>query len=767
MKHAVITAVFGIGMILLLSGCANPDSAGNKEPVSGYSESAVQKKEYDDGAARHIAALYKDIYENALQDGTTGSLEMIRSCVEGLGEKGYAAVDDKNQINMINPQQVEDFCKAVREKVPADLTLIVVTRAGGFLQYDFHTEDGTVAVIREEYQYVDGNLENAGAVSFRADEWQYTEEGWLLFEGKYYSESYHALLSSDVTEHMAIRVAPLPETCRKLNRQYLLPVGYEKNNMFLVDWDETDYGALDFYDLFDRFYPLVYRRSVPYTADDDLNAGAVYQIPADTFEMAVGSYIRIEESILRQKTVYVSEGETYEYRPRGFYESGYVEIPYPEVADYQENSDGTVTLTVNAVYPEENTSRAFTHKTVIRPLADGRFQYVSNQLVYPADGYDAWWYAGRLTKEQWEETYGGETYRDQTYGGWEHISEDGSLLLADEKEKLEKDIITAAGQVGEIYRDAAIEEDLIYGHIVRDFSRAQRDEVVSLLGQAGYVSVADGVNMQNPEALREFYTAYQEKQEAMVTVFDVRTNGIIGACTFLYRDGQLQNCYMQIAWKEGGVPEITSIEIGDIKQIKLTEKGYFIYGYEDMPYHSSLRQYWRAAPLSDKCRELTEQYVYGISYVNYNAFVTNWDSSNAEDILMPCMFEDIYRIDTGKVIQPENGEIPAKVYERIMTTYFPVTTEQVREKCGYHAATDSYPYEMIFSRQYPPFGEVVDYVDNPDGTITLYVDGVWPDYDSDCAFTSQITVEPHDDGSFRYISNRIEKGELEIPTVER
>ena len=130
MKHAVITAVFGIGMILLLSGCANPDSAGNKEPVSGYSESAVQKKEYDDGAARHIAALYKDIYENALQDGTTGSLEMIRSCVEGLGEKGYAAVDDKNQINMTNPQQVEDFCKAVREKVPADLTLIVVTRAG-------------------------------------------------------------------------------------------------------------------------------------------------------------------------------------------------------------------------------------------------------------------------------------------------------------------------------------------------------------------------------------------------------------------------------------------------------------------------------------------------------------------------------------------------------------------------------------------------------------------------------------------------------------
>ena len=28
---------------------------------------------------------------------------------------------------------------------------------------------------------------------------------------------------------------------------------------------------------------------------------------------------------------------------------------------------------------------------------------------------------------------------------------------------------------------------------------------------------------------------------------------------------------------------------------------------------------------------------------NYNLLVTDWDSSN-EDILMPCMYEDVYRI---------------------------------------------------------------------------------------------------------------------------
>ena len=113
-----------------------------------------------------------------------------------------------------------------------------------------------------------------------------------------------------------------------------------------------------------------------------------------------------------------------------------------------------------------------------------------------------------------------------------------------------------------------------------------------------------------------------------------------------------------------------------------------------------------------------------------------------QEVLMPCMFEDLYRMDTGE-------------------------KEQIREICGYHAATDSYPYEMIFSSPYPPFGEVVDARENPDGTLTLFADEVWPDYDSDCAFINTITVLPFDDGTFRYLSNSIEKRELDIPAVYR
>ena len=199
----------------------------------------------------------------------------------------------------------------------------------------------------------------------------------------------------------------------------------------------------------------------------------------------------------------------------------------------------------------------------------------------------------------------------------------------------------------------------------------------------------------------------------------------------------------------------------------LTDKGYLIYAYKDSIPHSDLCQYWRIKPLSDQCRELTAKYVYGLSYVNYNVLVTNWDSTNVEDILMPCMFEDIYRIYTGENLKAENWRIPADIYEKIMTTYFPVSVEQLRGKCGYDEDSGSYEYEMISARPYPPFGEVVDYRQNEDGTITLYVDGVWPDYNSDCAFTNTIVVQPFADGTFRYLSNTIEQKELEIPEVLR
>ena len=337
------------------------------------------------------------------------------------------------------------------------------------------------------------------------------------------------------------------------------------------------------------------------------------------------------------------------------------------------------------------------------------------------------------------------------------------LITETEKDELKDAALIAVEQVKEAYKDIKLIGESPYGSNIKEFTREQCREVVTLLGMAGYVSVTEDANMENYEKVEDFYTAYMEKHDAMVTIFNVNRDGLIGAVTFIYRNNELQTYYVGIGWQEGGIPEIRSTLVSDIAEIKLTEKGYFIYAYEEVIAHSSLRQYWRIKPLSDKCRELTAKYVYGLSYVNYNILVTNWDSNNVEDILMPCMFEDIYRIYTGEILRTENWRIPADTYEKIMTTYFPVSIEQLRERCGYDEDSNSYEHEMIFASPYPPFGEVVDYTENPDGTITLVVDGVWADYNSDLAFTNIIVVQPFEDGTFRYLSNTIEQKELEVP----
>ena len=344
---------------------------------------------------------------------------------------------------------------------------------------------------------------------------------------------------------------------------------------------------------------------------------------------------------------------------------------------------------------------------------------------------------------------------------------DDALFTEEEKEQLQSVILSAAESVGGIYKDVVIVDAPSYSSGVEGFTGEQGKAVVEHLSREGYVSIAEDAAMQNYEAIEAFYADYLDGREAMVTVFDVHRDGLIGAVTFIYRKDKLQTYFIGIRWKEGGVPEIQGTSVSDVSEIKLTEKGYFIYAYEYIIEHASLRQYWRIKPLPEDCRELTEKYISGLSYVNYNMLVINWDSSNVEDILMPCMYEDIYRIFTGENLKTKDWKIPAEEYERIMTTYFPLSVKQVREHCKYDEDSDSYEYEMIYARPYPPFGEVVDYTKNSDGTITLIVDGVWPDYNSDLAFRNTVVVQPFEDGTFRYLSNSIEEIELELPPIAK
>jgi PBP1b-binding outer membrane lipoprotein LpoB len=405
-KHLLMVII--VSALFLMVGCSNsPPKATDIEVALGDTEISFQSED-DLADTESIAAIYRDIYEEAIETNTLGSLEKKQCIVDRLGENGYVAVDSENQIDMAGAEQTIQFCKAVEEKENASLTIIVIMELG-IRKFDLETENGKVNIVRGYYQYdQNGKLKNKNTVSYPADFWQYTEEGYLIFEGSYFSDENYVLTLSDTPEHTALRVLPLSEKCRELNWKYILPVGYEQNNIFLVDWDEEDFGSLDFYDIFDNFYPLLYKNPVPYTANENLGVGSVYQIPGEIFENVIMTYFNIDKETLQSATTYSAGDLTYEYRPRGFYEVEYADIPYPEVVRYTENTDGTITLIINAVYPNENTSKAYSHETVIRLLDEGHFQYVSNRMISLEENHAVWWHSNRLTEEEWKEIYGGD-----------------------------------------------------------------------------------------------------------------------------------------------------------------------------------------------------------------------------------------------------------------------------------------------------------------------------------------------------------------------
>lgn len=391
-------------VLLGITGCSSESGAVSDTLAD---ESEAQNLEKNIPIEKNIAEIFCDIYREAITANPPGSLEAMRVIIERLGESGYAAVDRENQIDMTEADKVTRFCEKVDAAEDAQLTVIVVSHLGGFTKYGFKTECGIVDIVREYYQYSDGRVEHRNTGTYRADSWQYTEEGYLLFEGHWFSEQYSMLVASDASEHVGLRVKSLDEKCRELNRQYVFPIGYGGNNMFLVDWSEDDFAELNFYDLFDIFYPFVHGQYIPYTADDNLGVGAVYRIPKEEFEAVIMTYLKIGSETLQSKTIYFPEDETYEYKPRGFYETEYPgAIPFPEVVNYVENSDGTVKLTVNLVLPYENTSKAYAHEVVIRPLNDGGVQYVSNHIIPSNDHYEQTWHVPRFTEEEWERVYG-------------------------------------------------------------------------------------------------------------------------------------------------------------------------------------------------------------------------------------------------------------------------------------------------------------------------------------------------------------------------
>ena len=721
-----------VGIAILLCSCYN------KNAVTDAGRTVIDFSISDEN--QFIADL-DDIYSSC-QDMKCKTeeekLNQTRTVIESMGSKGYIAVDVENQINMANAENAEMFLSEVAEDRDAGCTILQVMYDKSFVRFDFKSGGNNVMITRRFYVWENNCFVEKNEENYKAYTWKYTD-GYLFFE-RYRMGGYDG-----DSAYTALRVEPLDEKLRVLNRKYIKTIGYDSNNLFTTNWDESDMNKINYYDIYEALYKMKYGMSSPYSDE-----GVTYMIEGKLYEKVFQEYLPVSTDVLQHVNVYDVSRQMYQYRTRGMFDHSVTPlVPFPEVVDAEYNADGTITLIVNAVSEKDESGRLFTHKVTIKEKENDGFEYVSNDvLTMGKEGI--YWYRDRLSDKEWQEHYGDKTITINQNG---NVIDD-SLLSDDEMENVKVDIIgiLQSDAIRKLYEDEDISDnsDLIYG-------------AVDILGSSGLICFADDTNMYNYQLFQSFYRNYTDGGgRDYICVYRVNRDASVTEMTFVYDDSRIQMIF-NTAKFENHDWKFIATGIRDLKDMKLTQKGYFIYTYSNIIAHGGLKEYFRVSPLTDECRELTRKYVYGLSYVNYNMLVINWNESNASDILVPCMFDDIYRLYTGENLKPDGGWIDADKYESVMLSMFPVTVTELRDNCDYNSEKDSYRYHVILGKQYPPFGEVVDYAYNDDGTVTLIVDAVWADKGSDIAFRNTLTVKPEEDGTFKYMSNHIEKMECDIP----
>ncbi len=721
-----------VGVAILLCSCSN------KNAVTDAERTVIDFSISDEN--QFIADL-DDIYSSC-QDKKCKTeeekLNQTRIVIESMGSKGYIAVDVENQINMANAENAEMFLSEVAENRDAGCTILQVMYDKSFVRFDFKSGGNNVMITRRFYVWENNCFVEKNEENYKAYTWKYTD-GYLFFE-RYRMGGYDG-----DSAYTALRVEPLDEKLRVLNRKYIKTIGYDSNNLFTTNWDESDMNKINYYDIYEALYKMKYGMSSPYSDE-----GVTYMIEGKLYEKVFQEYLPVSTDVLQHVNVYDVSRQMYQYRTRGMFDHSVTPlVPFPEVVDAEYNADGTITLIVNAVSEKDESGRLFTHKVTIKEKENDGFEYVSNDvLTMGKEGI--YWYRDRLSDKEWQEHYGDKTITINQNG---NVIAD-SLLSDDEMENVKVDIIgiLQSDAIRKLYEDEDISNnsDLIY-------------DAVDILGSSGLICFADDTNMYNYQLFQSFYRKYTDGEGCdYICVYRVNRDASVTEMTFVYDDSRIQMIF-NTAKFENHDWKFIATGIRDLKDMKLTQKGYFIYTYSNIIAHGGLKEYFRVSPLTDECRELTRKYVYGLSYVNYNMLVIDWDESNASDILVPCMFDDIYRLYTGENLKPDGGWIDADKYESVMLSMFPVTVTELRDNCDYNSEKDSYRYHVIIGKQYPPFGEVVDYTYNDDGTVSLIVDAVWADKGSDIAFRNTLTVKPEDDGTFKYMSNHIEKMECDIP----
>ena len=389
-------------LLLFLFGCqsrqedlivVNKDQTDvRSETLEQTTEPQITKEEQRCLEARctEILVCYQDLYLSAKKEPseyiptdlvlTQDSADQIE---EHLALAGYPVIntDSKYPAYLENSDDLHCFLDAISNSGSCEQEIIYVSDYGGIYYCLFKNQSDGLFLIQVSAEWNDNNKpEIKSAYKTRIADWDLSDKDNFF----YMLDMWQSAATDD---YNLVRLAPVDKTLYDLNIKYVDPIGYHSNNLFLCDWDSSNYGYMSFNDLLEYFYKIQ-KNDYLYAKDFPSSRNPYYcYIPAQLFENTILPYFDISLDDFRVRTLYDSESDTYPWQEVCCDNLIYYPLVVPEVVEQRLNSDGTFTLVVDAICGEYKTDKLFTHEVTIRPDTDGGFQYISNRIVYQSSEY--------------------------------------------------------------------------------------------------------------------------------------------------------------------------------------------------------------------------------------------------------------------------------------------------------------------------------------------------------------------------------------------
>ena len=339
---------------------------------------SAQENEEATRDSMQIMSGLEHIYRNADKGDSLNVVldnKSICKMIKKIKQQGYSVTVSEDYSNMENYKRFSSFLAKAQKKQKGSCVIYEVHSEGSIGREKFIYDGKEMFLLASNASWDDNGKPIITFVSYtRIKKWRYSRKGWFCYE---LCVPEYPEVTEMVDGSCLIRIKPMSDNKRKLSRKCVRGLAYQGNNILCSNWDQEHMQKIDYNGLYEYLYAMKYKKKFN---------GKKYPsgIPKDQFEQLIMEYLPVSREDIEKYASYNEKKKTYDWMRLGCfnYAPNFFGTSIPEVTKIKHNSNGTVTLTVDAVCEMVLCNEAvITHELTVKFNKDGSFRYLGNKIL--------------------------------------------------------------------------------------------------------------------------------------------------------------------------------------------------------------------------------------------------------------------------------------------------------------------------------------------------------------------------------------------------